>query len=160
MSSVKNFHNPSFQSCSCSQNAMTSVPSFPNLAALFAATPCVPKTYMGELNSNQGNKFWTASLQTLWLLLPAIVIFLCLAENLLHTSSYLGIPKVSTNSKPRCHTVRNTISPYPRHLRKKYSHTKLSNISTWPVAPAGLGSIVRLTQNESRDLYCQDILIA
>ena len=38
-----------FQSCSYSPNAVTSVPSFPNLTALFADTSCVPKTYMREL---------------------------------------------------------------------------------------------------------------
>ena len=72
--------------------------------------------------------------------------------------------EISMNNKPEddCHTVRNTTSLHPRHFRKKktYSHTKVPQMSTWPVAPTGLGLIVRLTQNESRHMYGQDIIIA
>ena len=70
---------------------------------------------------------------------------------------------VSVNNKPEdfCHTRRNTTSPHPRHFGKQcHSHTEVSKMSTWTVAPTGFGRIVHLTQNESRHLYDQDILTA
>ena len=128
----KNLHNPSFQSCSYSQNALASVPSFPNLAALFAATPCVPKTYMGELIRIRKQVLDCEPADTVASSSCHCDFFVPRRKPAPHKLVFWHT-EVSTNSKPEddCHTVRNTISPHPRHLRKKtYSHTKRSKIST------------------------------
>ena len=167
---------------------MASVPSLPNVAALFAATPCVPKTYMVELvrmrkqvsdcaADTEGVRLTTTLpltrcvglrnvhvfLTSLWHLLPAIVILLCIAEYLLHTSSYLGIPKSQRTANQKMIVTQcatHYITPPTTPPKKTCPHTNVSKMSTWPVAPTGLGLIIRLTQNESRHLYCQDISVA